>query len=121
MIEILFTMAPIEGGWSPVPLKVENVRQYAESKVSPSQWVCLDELWQRESSWQTRRTPWLTVNRSSGAYGIPQALPASKMSAVSKDWRFNAKTQIDWGLSYIKERYGNACNALNHHDKKGWY
>lgn len=114
-------MAPVETGWSPVPLKIENVRAYAESKVSSSNWFCLDELWQRESSWQTRRTPWLAVNRSSGAYGIAQALPASKMSAVKEDWRFNAKTQIEWGLSYISERYGNPCNALEQHNKKGWY
>jgi len=121
MIEVLFTMAPIEGGWSPVPLKIENVRDYAQSQVSVANWICLDELWQRESSWQTRKEPWRATNRSSGAYGIPQALPASKMESAGSDWKYNAKTQINWGLSYIKERYGHACNALSHHNEKGWY
>lgn len=114
-------MAPVEGGWSPVPLKIENVRQYAESQLVLSEWICLDELWQRESSWQTCKTPWLSENKTSGAYGIPQALPAEKMETVASDWKINAKTQIDWGLLYIKNRYTTPCLALKHHLKKGWY
>lgn len=121
MLEILFTMAPIEGGWRLVPLNSEVARVYAEGQVSEAEWLCLDELWQRESSWQTRRTAYRAVNRSSGAYGIPQALPAEKMSSEGWDWKYNPITQVRWGLKYIKERYGSACNALNFHDKKGWY
>lgn len=114
-------MAPVNNDWRPVPLIEINYRDYAKYQVTPVEWVCLDELWQRESSWQTRKKPWLAVNRSSGAYGIPQSLPAKKMSEAGHDWRYNPLTQIRWGLNYIKERYGSACNALKHHDKKGWY
>jgi hypothetical protein len=121
MIEILFTMAPIEGGWRLVPLNSDLARVYAEGEVSEPEWLCLDELWQRESSWQTRRTAYKAVNRSSGAYGIPQALPAEKMSTAGKDWRYNPITQVKWGLSYIDDRYGTPCKALDHHNKKGWY
>lgn len=74
-----------------------------------SQWVCLDKLWQHESNYET------TVrNPSSGAYGIPQALPASKMSTAGPDWRNNPVTQIQWGLSYIGGRYGSPCGAWSY-------
>jgi hypothetical protein len=73
------------------------------------QWVCLDELWQRESNFRPT-----VANRRSGAYGIPQALPASKMASAGKDWRSNPVTQIQWGLGYISARYGNPCNAWSH-------
>jgi len=74
-----------------------------------SQWVCLDKLWQHESMYQT------TVrNASSGAYGIPQALPASKMASAGADWRTNPVTQIVWGLGYISDRYGSPCGAWSY-------
>ena len=121
MFEDLFIKAPIGNDWRIIPLKQINVREFAEAQVKPDEWICLDELWQRESSWQTRQRPQLIANRSSGAYGIPQALPAKKMASAGHDWQFNPKTQVIWGLNYIKERYGNACNALKFHDLKGWY
>jgi hypothetical protein len=121
IVEALLVMAPIADGWRLTTLKEENIRYYAEVQVSPANWICLDELWERESSWRTRKSPHLAVNRSSGAYGIPQALPASKMASAGRDWKFNPKTQVKWGLNYINERYGSACKALEHHDKKGWY
>lgn len=121
MIEYLFVMAPIRDDWRPLPIEHIDVRHYVEIRTEPEQWICLDELWQRESSWQTRRNPHLAVNRSSGAYGIPQALPAEKMESAGSDWRYNPITQIKWGLNYIKQRYGSACKALEHHDRKGWY
>ena len=84
--------------------------------LSDSQWTCLDQLWQRESKFQT------TVRNSrSGAYGIPQALPASRMASAGADWRTNPVTQIKWGLSYIDIRYGSACNAWSHWVRYGWY
>jgi hypothetical protein len=84
--------------------------------LSDPQWTCLDELWQRESKFQT------TVrNPRSGAYGIPQALPASRMASAGADWRTNPVTQIKWGLSYIDVRYGSACNAWSHWVRYGWY
>lgn len=114
-------MAPVNNDWRPVPLIEINYRDYAKYQVAPADWICLDELWQRESSWQTRKRPWFAENKSSGAYGIVQSLPADKMESAGHDWRYNPLTQINWGLNYIKERYGSACNALKHHDKKGWY
>jgi soluble lytic murein transglycosylase-like protein len=103
-------------------MQEQNIRHYAESQVSATDWICLDELWDRESSWRTKKDPHRAVNRSSGAYGIPQALPASKMATAGKDFRFNPKTQVKWGLNYINQRYGgSACKALEHHNRKGWY
>jgi hypothetical protein len=77
---------------------------------------CLDNLWTRESNWNHR-----AVNRSSGAYGIPQALPAGKMSGAGHDWRHNPETQIRWGLAYIKGRYGKPCGAWGHFRSHNWY
>jgi hypothetical protein len=80
------------------------------------QYQCLDRLWTRESSWNHRaRNPW------SGAYGIPQALPAAKMRAAGADWRSSPATQIKWGLGYIQSRYGNPCAAWGHSAASGWY
>jgi hypothetical protein len=83
---------------------------------SERQWRCLDRLWTRESNWNH-----LARNRSSGAYGIPQALPAAKMRSAGGDWRSSAATQIKWGLGYIGRRYGSPCAALGHADAAGWY
>ncbi|HET9653899.1 MAG TPA: transglycosylase SLT domain-containing protein [Kineosporiaceae bacterium] len=80
------------------------------------QWQCLNALWQRESGWKFRAT-----NRSSGAYGIPQALPGRKMAGAGKDWKTNPATQIRWGLSYIASRYGTPCKAWAHSRATGWY
>jgi len=80
------------------------------------QWPCLEKLWSKESGWTTTST-----NRSSGAYGIPQALPGSKMSKYGDDWRTNPATQIKWGLDYIKGRYGSPCQAWSFFLSNGWY
>ena len=71
-----------------------------------AQWQCLYNLWQGESGWRTT-----AGNPSSGAYGIPQSLPANKMASAGSDYRTNPATQITWGLGYIKDRYQNPCNA----------
>jgi hypothetical protein len=81
-----------------------------------SQFGCLNKLWNKESGWNHR-----AENPSSGAYGIPQSYPGSKMSSVAADWRTNPATQIKWGLGYIKGRYGNPCNAWQHSEDVGWY
>ena len=81
-----------------------------------SQFPCLDKLWKKESGWDEG-----AQNPSSGAYGIPQALPGSKMGSVASDWRTNAATQIKWGLGYIEGRYGNPCGAWGHSQDVGWY
>jgi hypothetical protein len=80
-----------------------------------SQWQCLDETWQKESSWQ------YDAENASGAYGIPQALPASKMSSAGSDYLTNVSTQIKWGLGYISSVYGTPCNAWAHEVNDGWY
>lgn len=81
-----------------------------------SDFNCLVKLWNRESGWNPN-----AHNSSSGAHGIPQALPASKMSSEGSDYYTNGKTQIRWGLKYIKNRYGNPSNAWAHSQQKGWY
>jgi hypothetical protein len=81
-----------------------------------NQFSCLVKLWNRESNWR-----WNATNKSSGAYGIPQSLPATKMASAGADWRTNPDTQIRWGLGYISGRYGNPCAALAHSDRRGWY
>lgn len=81
-----------------------------------SEYKCLVLLWNRESSWNVS-----AENRSSGAYGIPQALPGSKMASVSSDWATSASTQITWGLGYISARYGSPCGAWAHSESFGWY
>ncbi|MDE9367198.1 lytic transglycosylase domain-containing protein [Luteipulveratus sp. YIM 133132] len=83
---------------------------------SSSQFSCLDKLWTKESGWSTSAN-----NPSSSAYGIPQALPGSKMATAGSDWRTNAATQIEWGLGYIKERYGSPCSAWSHSVDLNWY
>ncbi|MFI6296156.1 lytic transglycosylase domain-containing protein [Nonomuraea sp. NPDC050790] len=80
------------------------------------QWGCLEKLWHKESGWNER-----AMNRYSGAYGIPQSLPGSKMASAGSDWQTNAATQIKWGLGYIKGRYGTPCGAWGHSQAKGWY
>ena len=87
-----------------------------QAGLNQQQWVCLNSLWQQESKFQTNAR-----NRRSGAFGIPQALPASRMASAGADWRTNPATQIKWGLSYIKVRYGTACNAWAHWKRVRWY
>jgi hypothetical protein len=81
-----------------------------------SEMSALVPMWNRESGWSTS-----AQNPSSGAYGIPQALPGDKMASVASDWRTNAATQIKWGLGYIKDRYGTPSAAWAFWQKNGWY
>ncbi|KRE57281.1 hypothetical protein ASG70_00160 [Phycicoccus sp. Soil748] len=82
------------------------------------QWSCLDNLWNGESGWR-----FTAENSSSGAYGIPQSLPGSKMGSVGADWRTNPVTQIKWGLQYIRSSYGTPCNAWDQWQSRSphWY
>ncbi|HAG59828.1 MAG TPA: transglycosylase [Arthrobacter bacterium] len=82
----------------------------------PDQSRCLMQLWNRESSWLTNAT-----NPDSGAYGIAQALPPGKYSSAGSDWLTNYRTQIDWGLGYIRDRYGSPCVAWDHETSSNWY
>lgn len=88
----------------------------AERGWTGAQWDCLDSLWTKESGWNQ-----YAGNRSSGAYGIPQALPGSKMATAGADWQTNPATQIRWGLSYIASRYGTPCAAWSHFRARNWY
>jgi hypothetical protein len=81
-----------------------------------SQWSCLDDLWQQESSWN-----YTAENAQSGAYGIAQALPASKMASVAADYLTDPTTQIKWGLGYISDAYGTPCAAWDHEEADGFY
>jgi len=83
---------------------------------SSGQFSCLVSLWNQESGWNVYAT-----NPTSGAYGIPQALPGSKMASAGPDWQTDAATQIRWGLSYIKSLYGSPCGAWAHEEADGWY
>jgi hypothetical protein len=76
---------------------------------------CLLDLWNRESGWV------YDAENASGAYGIPQALPGSKMASAGPDWQTNPATQIKWGLGYIKQLYGNPCGAWSFEEANGYY
>ena len=82
---------------------------------SSSQWGCLDNLWNQESGWR------YNAENASGAYGIPQALPGSKMASAGADWLTDPTTQIKWGLGYIKSLYATPCGAWGHEEADGWY
>ena len=81
-----------------------------------SQWNCLYDIWERESGWNV-----YAENPSSGAYGIPQSLPGDKMASAGADWQTNPKTQIIWGLGYIKSVYGTPCAAWQNEVDLGYY
>ncbi|MGO3886565.1 MAG: lytic transglycosylase domain-containing protein [Mycetocola sp.] len=83
---------------------------------SDSEFSCLVSLWNRESGWNVS-----AHNASSGAYGIPQSLPGSKMATAGADWATNPATQITWGLGYIQDRYGSPCAAWGSSESRGWY
>jgi len=81
-----------------------------------NQYECFNNIIIRESNWDINAT-----NASSGAYGIPQALPGSKMASVGSDWRTNPATQITWGIEYMKKTYGSPCGAWGFKSSHGWY
>jgi hypothetical protein len=102
--------------------KAETARQIAVRLLHRFGWSrrrqfrYLNPLWERESSWNVRA--W---NPYSGAYGIPQADPGAKMASAGWHWRSCARTQILWGLRYIKARYGTPAAAWRHELATGWY
>jgi hypothetical protein len=88
----------------------------AQFGFSSDQMSCLEPLWSGESGWNVHAD-----NPTSSAYGIPQALPGSKMASAGPDWENNAATQIKWGLGYIQSRYGSPCGAWSFKQGHGWY
>lgn len=103
----------VSGGKVTTP---EENKAYARSILSDTDFQCLDNLAKKESNWRTT-----AENKSSGAYGVPQALPGNKMASAGSDWRTNGKTQVNWMISYTKNRYGGPCEAWNAWKTKGWY
>lgn len=114
------TSYPSTGGVTVDPAAAQS---YARGAIGSYGWggdqfSCLVSLWNQESGWRAN-----ALNASSGAYGIPQSLPASKMAVAGADWRTNADTQIDWGLAYIHDAYGSPCAAWDHEmsENPHWY
>lgn len=100
----------------PAAAKVFAASQLARFGWGQDQMSCLSSLWEKESGWRTT-----AENPSSLAYGIAQSLPAQKMASAGADYRTNYKTQVSWGLGYIKERYGSPCRAWGRSQTTGWY
>jgi len=107
------SQAPPEPSGSPQQIAMGMLGSYGWSS---SQFSCLDSLWNQESGWNV-----FASNPTSGAYGIPQALPGSKMASAGPDWQSDAATQIRWGLGYIQSTYGSPCGAWAHEQADGWY
>jgi Transglycosylase SLT domain len=95
---------------------IAQIQAMARSIVPSGQYQCFSNIVDHESSWNYR-----AVNASSGAYGLVQALPGSKMSSAGADWQTNPATQIKWGLSYMNERYGSPCDAWSYWQANGNY
>ena len=102
------------------PVSSGTAQQIAAGMVAARGWgddqfSCLVSLWNKESGWRTN------AYNPSGAYGIPQALPGSKMASAGADWQTSARTQITWGLGYIASVYGTPCSAWAHSQATNWY
>ncbi|ALV40912.1 hypothetical protein AU252_06855 [Pseudarthrobacter sulfonivorans] len=108
--------APVVAVNDPAGAQAYAAGQLATYGWSADQMQCLQTLWTKESDWTTTAT-----NASSGAYGIVQSLPAEKMASAGADYVTNYRTQINWGLNYIQERYQSPCGALNFHLSHNWY
>ncbi|MGW2380362.1 transglycosylase SLT domain-containing protein [Streptomyces lincolnensis] len=102
---------PVQGSYS-----IAEIQSMARSMVPSGQFQCFSNIVDHESSWNYR-----AVNASSGAYGLFQALPGSKMSSVGSDWQTNPATQIKWGLNYMDSRYGSPCEAWSFWQANHWY
>lgn len=104
-------VAPDPGTAKAIAYEMVTARGWGDGEFA-----CLVALWKKESGWRVN-----AYNKSSGAYGIPQALPGKKMAKAGSDWETNPATQISWGLGYIKARYGTPCGAWDHSQRTGWY
>lgn len=95
---------------------VSEIQAIARQMVAGEQFQCMSAIVDHESSWNYQ-----AVNASSGAYGLFQALPGSKMASAGSDWQVNPRTQIKWGLNYMNDRYGGACEAWSFWQANHWY
>jgi len=109
------------GGGLAAPPDPGTAQRIAYNMLSSFGWApstyysCLNNIYTRESGWR------YNAENASGAYGIPQALPGSKMASAGADWMTNPATQIKWGLGYIQERYGDPCSAWSYWEAHGYY
>ncbi|MFJ8532927.1 MULTISPECIES: transglycosylase SLT domain-containing protein [unclassified Streptomyces] len=109
----LFAAAPAQAATT----GAGSAQQIAKKMISDSaQYQCFSKIVDHESDWNVNAT-----NASSGAYGLVQALPGNKMASAGSDWKTNPATQIEWGLDYMKDRYGSPCGAWNFWQSNGWY
>jgi len=108
--------APVVAQQSPPGSPQQIAQQLLGQYGWAGQFSCLDSLWTAESGWNT-----YAENPTTGAYGIPQALPGAKMASAGPDWQSDPATQIRWGLSYIQATYGSPCAAWSHEEADGWY
>ena len=115
----------VTGGWGTAPAvgrpdpgtaQAIALEMMIQRGWNQGEFGCLVALWAKESGWNHH-----AMNKSSGAYGIPQALPGNKMASAGEDWATNPATQISWGLGYIEARYGTPCAAWSHSQQKNWY
>lgn len=113
---VTYGVAPAAGAPDPGTAQAIAASMVAARGWSTSEYNCLYSLWAKESGWNV-----YAHNKRSGAYGIPQALPGSKMASAGADWATNPATQITWGLGYIAARYGTPCGAWAHSQRVGWY
>jgi hypothetical protein len=103
---------------TPVPTPrdtVWNARTYVKNRIGARQYDCINAVWTGESKWNP------LAGNPSGAYGIPQAYPGSKMAAFGSNWRTSPLTQVKWGIWYVNSRYGSACGAYSFWQDHGWY
>jgi len=108
----LFAAAPAQAA-----SEASQAQAVAKKMIGNSaQYTCFSHIVDHESDWNIHAT-----NASSGAYGLVQALPGSKMSSAGSDWKNNAATQIKWGVDYMKDRYGSPCGAWNFWQANNWY
>ncbi|MEU0966911.1 transglycosylase SLT domain-containing protein [Streptomyces sp. NPDC005917] len=105
------TSFPVRSSYS-----VSQIQAMAQQMVASGQFQCFSNIVSHESGWNYQ-----AVNASSGAYGLFQALPGSKMSSVGSDWQTNPATQIKWGLNYMNSRYGSPCGAWSFWQANSWY
>ncbi|WP_406267180.1 transglycosylase SLT domain-containing protein [Streptomyces sp. NBC_00191] len=99
------------------PSQTESAKAIAQQMIKDdAQFECFSNIVSHESGWDSNAS-----NPSSGAYGLVQALPGSKMASAGADWKTNPKTQIEWGLDYMNDRYGSPCGAWSAWQSQGWY
>ncbi|MGW1545099.1 aggregation-promoting factor C-terminal-like domain-containing protein [Streptomyces sp. NPDC002309] len=109
-----FSAAPAHAAPGASPTQAQAIAK----KMIPdaAQYNAFSKIVEHESGWDVDAT-----NASSGAYGLVQALPGNKMATAGADWKTNAQTQIEWGLDYMKSRYGSPVGAWNFWQANGWY